>query len=43
MKKVILSLIIVLIVLAGGYLFYTFKRNNTEKKNLSTLSIEELT
>ncbi|MDR6760529.1 hypothetical protein J2Y38_000708 [Flavobacterium sp. 2755] len=43
MKKVILSLIIILTLSAGGYLFYTFKRNNKEKKNLSTLSIEELT
>ncbi len=43
MKKVILSFITVLTLLAGSYLFYTFKRDNKGKKNLSTLSIEELT
>lgn len=43
MKKVILSLIIILTLTAGGYLFYTFKINKSEKENLSTLSIEELT
>jgi hypothetical protein len=43
MKKIILSLIIILSLTASGYLFYNFKINKSEKENLSTLSIEELT
>ena len=42
MRKIILSLIIVFILLIGGYLFYDFKINQTEKDNLKFTSIDDL-
>lgn len=38
MRKAILSLIIVFILLGGGYLFYDFKIRKTEKEHLKTFS-----
>jgi hypothetical protein len=38
MRKIILSLLVAFILLAGGYLFYDFKIRKTEKENLKTFS-----
>lgn len=42
MKKIIPALILVFILLIGGYLFYYFKINNLEKDNLEFTSSEDL-
>lgn len=42
MKKIILSVIIVFILLTGGYLIYDFKINNIDKNNSKTANAEDL-
>lgn len=42
MRKIILSLIIVFILLIGGYLFYDFKINKTKKEYYKTLAPKDL-
>lgn len=42
MKKIILSLILVFILLVGGYLFYDFKINKTENNGFTTLNFKDL-
>jgi hypothetical protein len=42
MRKIILSLLIVSILLTGGYLFYNFKINNIAKENTKTFDFKDL-
>jgi hypothetical protein len=42
MKKIILSLILVFILLVGGYLFYDFKINKPENKHFIKLTFNDL-
>lgn len=42
MKKIIISLILVFILLAGGYLFYDFKIKKTKNKDLTTIAFKDL-
>lgn len=41
MRKIILSLLLVIILLSGGYLFYDLKIKKTRKENFGTFNIKD--
>lgn len=42
MKKIIISILLIFILIVGGYLFYTFKINKPKKEYYKTLSPKDL-
>ncbi|GIQ56915.1 hypothetical protein Flavo103_00510 [Flavobacterium collinsii] len=41
MKKIILSLLIVFMILTGGYLFYNFQKNTPKERSFKTLNFKD--